>query len=77
MIKRKDNEDMKIQPKLVKAFMDALRSAIAEEGLRALAERAGVSHSTISNWLNRGSVPTLDAVVLVAKAIKFDLGPHS
>lgn len=68
---------MKPSPQLLKAFMQALRSAIEVEGLTGVAERAGLKPTTVSNWVNRGSVPTLDAAAQVAQAIGFDLGKHN
>lgn len=68
---------MLLQTPLTKSFMAALLRAIEKEGLRNLAARAGVSVTTMSNWVNRGSVPSLDGAARTAQAIGFDLGKYN
>jgi DNA-binding phage protein len=66
-----------MKPTLVPAFMKALRQAVDDQGLTAVATKAGLSKTTVSGWLNAGKVPSLEAAGLVAKVIGFDLGPHN
>lgn len=55
----------------VAAFFNRLREAIDARGITQaeLARRLGVSAATISEWLTRGRVPSVEAVLFLPSAL--------
>lgn len=60
-----------------KALTDEVTEIIIKESnvksIRKMAQESGVSHSTISKWINKKAVPTIDNAQYVLQTIGYDL----